>query len=72
MGVSRRGGGEGAATVFIIAASDVVRAGLTALVESDARFTVVGRAADSLELLTTDRAERPAPDVIVIDAERQT
>ncbi|HZB43599.1 MAG TPA: response regulator transcription factor [Pyrinomonadaceae bacterium] len=70
--MSRRGGDGGAASVFIIAASDVVRAGLTTLIESDARFTVAGGAADSRELLTTDRAEHPAPDVVVIDAERQT
>lgn len=70
--MSRRGGDGGAASVFIIAASDVVRAGLTALIESDARFTIIGGAADSRELLTSDRAERPPPDVIVIDAERQT
>ena len=68
----RRGGDGGAASVFIIAASDVVRAGLTALIESDARFTVAGGAADSRELPTIDRAERPAPDVVVVDAERQT
>ena len=72
MSVSRRGGDGDAASVFIIAASDVVRAGLTALIESDARFTVVGGAADSRELTTSDRAERPAPDVVVLDAERQT
>lgn len=61
-----------AASVFIIAASDVVRAGLTALIESDGRFTVTGGAADSRELPTIDGAESPAPDVVVIDAERQT
>jgi DNA-binding NarL/FixJ family response regulator len=70
--VSRRRGDGGAASVFIIAASDVVRAGLTALIESDARFTVVGGAADSLEFPTIERAERPTPDVVVLDAERQT
>lgn len=70
--MSTRGGDGGAASVFIIAASDVVRAGLTALIESDARFTVAGGAADSRELPTIYRAERPPPDVVVIDAERQT
>lgn len=70
--MSRRGGDGVAASVFIIAASDVVRAGLTALIESDGRFTVTGGAADSRELPTIDRAESPAPDVVVIDAERQT
>ncbi len=70
--MSRRGGDGGAASVFIIAASDVVRAGLTALIESDARFTVAGGAADSRELPTIDWADRPTPDVVVVDAERQT
>ncbi len=70
--MSRSGGDGVAASVFIIAASDVVRTGLTALIESDARFTVVGGAADSRELPTLDRAERPAPNVVVVDAERQT
>ena len=70
--MSRRGDDGGAASVFIIAASDVVRAGLTALIESDARFTVVGGAADSRDFPTIDRTERPVPDVVVIDAERQT
>lgn len=70
--MSGRGGDGGAASVFIIAASDVVRAGLTALIESDGRFTVAGGAADSRELPTIDGAERPSPDVVVIDAERQT
>lgn len=70
--MSRKGDDGGAASVFIIAASDVVRAGLTVLIEADARFTVAGGAADSRELPTLDRAERPAPDVVVVDAERQT
>lgn len=72
MSVSWRGGDGRAASVFIIAASDVVRAGLTALIESDARFTVAGGAADSREFPAIDRAERPPPDVVVLDAERQT
>jgi DNA-binding NarL/FixJ family response regulator len=71
--VSRSGGGDGrAASVFIIAASDVVRAGLTSLIESDARFAVAGCAADSRELHTNYGRERAAPDVVVVDAERQT
>lgn len=70
--MSRKGDDGGAASVFIIAASDVVRAGLTVLIEADARFTVAGGAADSRELPTLYRAERPAPDVVVVDAERQT
>ena len=70
--MSWRGGDGRAATIFIIAASDVVRAGLTALIESDARFTVAGGAADSRDFHPGDRAEHPAPDVFVVDAERQT
>ena len=70
--MNRRGGDGVAASVFIIAASDVVRAGLTALIESDGRFMVAGGAADSREFPTIDRAERPAPDVVVVDAEGQT
>ena len=70
MSVRRRGAGGGdgeAASVFIIAASDVVRAGLAALVEADARFTVAGSAADLSELVF-EGAERPLPDVVVVDA----
>ena len=73
LGAQRRVGGDGfgeAATVFIVAASDVVRAGLAALVESDARFTVVGGAADLPEFAARS-AEGAAPDVVVYDAERQ-
>lgn len=66
----RRGGDSEAASVFIIAASDVVRAGLAALIEADAGFTVVGGAAD-LSVLAFEGAERPLPDVIVVDAGRQ-
>jgi two-component system, NarL family, response regulator YdfI len=50
-------------TVFIIAASDVVRAGLEALVGSDERFTVAGSAADWAGLLT----EVPSADVVLVD-----
>jgi NarL family two-component system response regulator YdfI len=69
----RRGVGDvdgEAASVLIIAASDVVRAGLVALIEADTRFTVAGSAADFVEL-TSEGAERPLPDLIVVDAERQ-
>ena len=59
-----------AASVFIIAASDVVRAGLVALVEADMRFTIAGSTADFAEL-TFEGAERPLPDVVVVDAERE-
>jgi DNA-binding NarL/FixJ family response regulator len=57
-------------TVFIVAASDVVRAGLESLVAVDARFTVVGSAADLREL-AAEEPERVSPDVVVFDAERQ-
>jgi DNA-binding NarL/FixJ family response regulator len=66
----RRGGDGEAASVFIIAASDVVRAGLAALIEADAGFTVTGGAADLSEL-AFEGAERPLPDVVVVDAQRQ-
>ena len=59
-----------AASVYIIAASHVVRAGLVALVEADARFTIAGSAADFGEL-TSEGAERTTPDVVVVDAERE-
>lgn len=70
MSVRRRGGGSEAASVFIIAASDVVRAGLAALIEADAGFTVNG-SADYLSEFAFEAAERPLPDVFVVDAERQ-
>jgi two-component system, NarL family, response regulator YdfI len=55
-----------AVTVFIVAASDVVRAGLESLIGSDPRFTVAGNAAELPEL-----AEGPTPDVVVVDVEGQ-
>lgn len=55
--------------MFVVAASDVVRAGLVSLLESDARFSVVGSAED-LSTLAAQEAEGPPPDVIVFDAER--
>lgn len=67
MSTRRRGGDSEAASVFIVAASDVVRAGLAALVEADAAFTVIGSAADLGEL-AFEGAERPLPDVVVVDA----
>ena len=70
MSMRRRGGDSEAASVFIIAASDVVRAGLAALIEADAGFTVTGGAADLSEL-AFEGAERPLPDVVVVDAQRQ-
>ncbi|OLE97540.1 MAG: hypothetical protein AUG75_06990 [Cyanobacteria bacterium 13_1_20CM_4_61_6] len=58
------------ANIFIIAASDVVRAGLASLIESDPRFTVTGSAAELSELVAQE-TEGISPDVIVFDAERQ-
>lgn len=49
-------------TVFIIAASEVVRAGLETLVGSDERFTVTGSAAEWAGL-----AETAPPDVVLLD-----
>jgi DNA-binding NarL/FixJ family response regulator len=49
-------------TVFIIAASEVVRAGLETLVGSDERFTVTGSAADWAML-----SEIPRPDVVLLN-----
>jgi len=59
-----------AASVFIVAASDVVRAGLESLVAHDARFTVAGSAANLSEL-AEQAAEAVTPDVVIYDAERQ-
>lgn len=59
-----------AANIFVVAASDVVRAGLAALIDSDARFTVAGSAADLGEL-RFEEATHPLPDLVVLDAERQ-
>lgn len=64
----RFGDGE-AASVFVVAASDVVRAGLVSLLEADARFSVSGSAED-LSSLAAPEAEGPPPDVVVFDAER--
>jgi DNA-binding NarL/FixJ family response regulator len=56
-------------TVFIIAASEIVRAGLKALIAGDARFTVTGSAADVAVALVVQETERASPDVILIDIE---
>lgn len=71
MSARRRAGDGEAASVFIIAASDVVRAGLAALVEADARFTVVGSATDLGEL-ASEWAEQSPADVVLVEAEGQT
>jgi len=63
--------GKAAATVFIVSASDVVRAGLESLIENDARFTVAGSAADLSELARQE-IEGALPDVVVLDGEKQT
>ena len=55
--------------MFVVAASDVVRAGLVSLLEADARFSVAGSAED-LSPLAAQEAEGPPPDVVVFDAER--
>jgi NarL family two-component system response regulator YdfI len=54
--------GQSLTTVFIIAASEVVRAGLETLVGSDERFIVTGSAADWSAL-----AETPQPDVVLLE-----
>jgi two-component system, NarL family, response regulator YdfI len=53
---------RGLTTVFIIAGSDVVRAGLETLVRSDGRFTVTGSTADWAML-----SEVPPSDVLLTD-----
>ena len=57
------------ASVFVVAASEVVRAGLVSLLEADGRFSVAGSARD-LSSLAAQEAEGPPPDVVVFDAER--
>jgi DNA-binding NarL/FixJ family response regulator len=56
--------------VFIIAASDVVRAGLESLVSGEADFTIVGSAVD-LSDLAKHGAEGGSPDVVIFDVERR-
>lgn len=71
------GGNHSEATsIFVVAASDVARAGLASLVANDVRFTIVGSAPDLQELAarTIDSAsftEYTLPDVVIFDAERQ-
>lgn len=64
----RFGDGE-VASVFVVAASDVVRAGLVSLLEADARFSVAGSAED-VSTLAAQESEGAPPDVVVFDAER--
>jgi DNA-binding NarL/FixJ family response regulator len=68
--VRRRAEGADAATVFIVAASDVVRIGLESLIANDARFAVVGSAPD-LTLFAAKAMEGVPVDVVVFDAEGQ-
>ncbi|HEX8141083.1 MAG TPA: response regulator transcription factor [Pyrinomonadaceae bacterium] len=70
MSARRRGEGGEAATVFIVAASDVVRLGLESLIANDARFAVLGSATD-LTLLAAQEADGLSVDVVVLDAEGQ-
>lgn len=56
--------------MFVVAASEVVRAGLASLIESDARFTVAGSAAGLSELAARE-IDSATADVFVLDAERQ-
>ena len=65
-----RAEGREAATVFIVAASDVVRIGLESLIANDARFAVVGSAPD-LALFAAQAMEGITADVVVFDAEGQ-
>jgi DNA-binding NarL/FixJ family response regulator len=51
--------------VFVVAASPVVRAGLSAVVASSSKLTVVGSASD-LDALTTE-FEQLQPDVVLLD-----
>ena len=57
-------------SVFIVAASAVVRAGLESLIAHDPRCTIAGSAA-SLSELAAQGAEGATPDVVIYDAERQ-
>jgi NarL family two-component system response regulator YdfI len=66
--VRRRTEGREAASVFIVAASDVVRLGLESLIANDARFTVVGSATDLREL-AAQSVEGASADVAIFDAE---
>ena len=63
---------EGSAiTVFIVASSAIVRAGLTALVKADERFIVVGSAAEISTALPADSFQTQTADVLLLDIENQ-
>lgn len=68
--MQRRVGDREVTSVFIIADSDVVRAGLESLVAGEAGLTVAGSAADLSEL-AAQVTEGASPDVVIFDAERQ-
>jgi DNA-binding NarL/FixJ family response regulator len=68
--VLRETGAKEVTSLFIVAASDVVRAGLESLTLNDARLTVVGTAADLGELARRI-AEGLLPDVVIMVAEGQ-
>jgi DNA-binding NarL/FixJ family response regulator len=70
MSVETRFGDKEVTSVFIVAASDVVRAGLQSLIAGDGRFTVAGTAAD-LSGLAQQRTEHTLADVVILDVERQ-
>lgn len=54
--------------IFVIAAADVVRAGLAALVAADERFVVTGDAAE-LAWLAKREAENVGADVLLVDVD---
>jgi NarL family two-component system response regulator YdfI len=66
--VQRRLGDTDVTSVFIIAASDVVRAGLESLITGEPGFTIAGSAADLSEL-AAQVAEGASPHVVIFDAE---
>ena len=67
--MQRSAGDREVTSVFIIAASDVVRAGLESLVAGDAGFTVMGSAVD-LSDFPAQGTEGASPDVVIFDATR--
>ena len=68
--MQRRVGAREVTSVFIIADSDVVRAGLESVVAGEGGLTVAGSAADLSETAAQVR-EGATPDVVIFDAERQ-
>ncbi|MEA2175586.1 MAG: hypothetical protein QOD00_3178 [Blastocatellia bacterium] len=70
MSARRRSGGKEATTVCIVAASEVVRAGLESLMANDAHFTIERSVADLSEL-AAQATEGASPDVVIFDLEGQ-